>query len=250
LSEGRVGLGLAVPQQAARAFSSRVPREHFVYPETGKLLALLDEAACRSSISRGQAFDDFLHMAVCALSGGQMEDQYLAVVGRHSGGEKGSRGCDALAHMFGELVAQMEETRDNMKDVLGDLFQAAITHGEAGQFLTPEPVARLMAALAASEFVPEEGRRPTVCDPCCGSGRLLLAMAEKHRDWEFVAQDIDLRCVRMTALNLAFRNLYGFVIHGNTLALEQLLVYRTGFNGRDSFAKYRSPRARRSCSGK
>jgi hypothetical protein len=35
----------------------------------------------------------------------------------------------------------------------------------------------------------------------------------------------------MTALNLAFRNLYGFVIHGNSLALEQKLVYRTGFDG-------------------
>jgi hypothetical protein len=31
----------------------------------------------------------------------------------------------------------MEETR---LDILGDLFQGAITYGEAGQFLTPEAV--------------------------------------------------------------------------------------------------------------
>jgi type I restriction-modification system DNA methylase subunit len=101
----------------------------------------------------------------------------------------------------------MEHTRGEMRDVLGDLFQGAITYGENQQVLTPEPVARLMARLATGEFVLEEGRRPTVCDPCCGSGRMLLAVAELHGDWEFFGQDIDLRCVRMTALNLAFRNL-------------------------------------------
>jgi hypothetical protein len=207
-------------------------RESFTYPSTGKLLDLLDEAARRSGVSRGHAFEDFLHMSLCALSGGAMEDQYLAVVEKYATGEKGSRGCDSLAHMFGELVAQMEDTRGEMRDVLGDLFQGAITYGEAGQFLTPEPVARLMAKLTTGNHALEEGARPTVSDPCCGSGRLLLAVAEEHRDWEFVGQDIDLRCVRMTALNLAFRNRYGHVIHGNTLAMEQRLVYRTGFNGR------------------
>jgi hypothetical protein len=206
-------------------------RESFSYPATAKLLELLDDAARRSGVSRGQAFEDFLHMAVCALSGGQMEDQYLEVVKQHAAGEQGSRGCDMLAELFGTLVAQMEETRGEMKDVLGDLFQGAITYGEAGQFLTPEPVVRLMAKLTTSDFVPEEAKRPSVCDPCCGSGRMLLAVAEEHHDWEFVGQDIDLRCVRMTALNLAFRNLYGYVIHGNSLLPEKRLVYRTGFNG-------------------
>src|SRR5207249_1665656 len=69
-----------------------------------------------------------------------------------------------------------------------------------------------------------------VCDPACGSGRLLLAVAEIQRHWIFVGQDIDLRCVRMTAINLALRNLYGYVIWGNSLADEHRLVYRTGFN--------------------
>lgn len=207
-------------------------RESFAYPDTGKLLNLLDEAARRSGVSRGQAFEDFLQMGLCALSGGAMENEYLAVVSKHSAGKEGSRGCDSLAHMFGALVGQMEETRSEMKDVIGDLFQGAITYGEAGQFLTPEPVARLMAKLTTSDFGPADGKRSSVCDPCCGSGRMLMAVAEEHRDWEFVGQDVDLRCARMTALNLAFRNLYGYVIHGNSLALEQHLVYRTGFNGR------------------
>ena len=53
----------------------------------------------------------------------------------------------------------------------------------------------------------------------------------------FYGQDIDLRCVRMTALNLAFQNLYGFVVWGNSLTMEQRLAYRTGFDGRGFLAE-------------
>ena len=59
---------------------------------------------------------------------------------------------------------------------------------------------------------------------------MLLAVAEINPHWEFHGQDVDLRCVRLTALNLAFRNLYGYVTWGNSLGLEKKLVYRTGFD--------------------
>lgn len=212
-------------------------RESFFYPETGELLKTLDEAARRSAVSRGQAFEDFLQMGVCALSGGTMEDEYLQVVKKHSEGHTGKRGCDSLAHLFGQMIAAMEDTRGEMKDVLGDLFQGAITYGEAGQFLTPESITRLLARLSVEGVEPEPGHRPTICDPCCGSGRMLLGVAEQQRHWEFIGQDVDLRCVRMTAINLGLRNLYGYVIHGNSLGLEKKLVYRTGFNLRGVIRK-------------
>ncbi len=203
-------------------------KEHFFYSESAGLLKTLDEASDRSGVSRGQSFADFLHMAVCSLSGQRMEDQYLDVVNSHSRGEKGRRGCDLLARLFGQLVEAMEQTGG---DVLGDLFQGAITHGENGQFLTPETVCELMARMTmddGNETGEVECRR--VMDTCCGSGRLLLAAAKLQPNWRFIGQDIDLRCVRMTAINLALRNLYGYVIWGNTLADERRLVYRTGFD--------------------
>ena len=241
-------------------------KEQFLYNETKPVFELIEEASQRSGVSRGQAFEDFLHMSVCALSGGTMEDQYLAVVERHKHGKSGKRGCDSIARAFGTLVASMEQTQGEMIDILGDLFQGAITYGEAGQFLTPQPVCRMMARVTigeaevegeddasepemspvllneeagAEESVIEPSSEPkplprtpkrTVCDPACGSGRMLLAVAEIHPHWEFHGQDVDLRCVRLTALNLAFRNLYGYVIWGNSLALEKKLIYRTGFN--------------------
>ena len=167
-------------------------------------------------------------MSVCALSGGQMEEQYMATVKRHTEGKPGKRGCDSISHAFGTLVNVMEETR---QDILGDLFQGGITYGDAGQFLTPEPICQMMAAMTVGDVAEDEGSsRKNVCDPCCGSGRMLLAVADLKPHWEFVGQDVDLRCVRMTAINLALRNLYGYVIWGNSLGLEKRLVYRTGFN--------------------
>ncbi len=205
-----------------------MPKEQFLYPETRPVFDLLEETARRSGVSRAQAFEDFLHMSVCALSGGQMEEQYLATVKKHAKGKPGKRGCDSISHAFGALVNVMEETR---KDILGDLFQGGITYGEAGQFLSPEPICQMMASMTVGDVSEEEGSpRKSVCDPCCGSGRMLLAVADLKPHWEFVGQDVDLRCVRMTALNLALRNLYGYVVWGNSLGLEKRLVYRTGFN--------------------
>lgn len=184
---------------------------------------MLDTAASYSGRSRGQTFEDFLEIVVCTLSGGQMEEQYLKVVERYAAGQKGKRGIDILAQMFGELVNVMEETR---ADILGDLFMGAITFGERGQFFTPDSLCRMMAQM---QLTPEDhGKR--IFDPAAGSGRTLLAAAEISPNNEFYGQDIDLRCVRMTAINLGLRNLYGYAIWGNSLENEQLLVYRTGLN--------------------
>ena len=197
-------------------------KKHFLYGETHTLFQQLEELCQQSGVSRGQAFEDLLTASVCALAGGSMEEEYLSVAKRYSEGTPGCRGIDRMAAMFGCLIEAMEETRH---DILGDFFQGAITYGEAGQFLTPETVCDLMARMAGP------GGR-FVRDPCCGTGRMLLAAAEVDRRREFIGQDIDLRCVRITAINLALRNLYGYVLWGDTLRGECKRVYRTGFHGR------------------
>src|SRR5712691_11433455 len=131
-------------------------KEQFFHPESANLLKTLDEAARRSGVSRGQAWEDFLHMAVCAMSGGRMEDQYMAVVKKHSKGKRGKRGCDSLAELYGRAIDAMEETRGEMKDILGDLYQGAITYGEAGQFFSPSPLARLMAKMTIGDVAEDD----------------------------------------------------------------------------------------------
>ena len=54
--------------------------------------------------------------------------------------------------------------------------------------------------------IPRTPKR-TVCD----SGRMLLAVIEINPHWEFHGTDIELRSVRFTALNLAYRSLSGIL---------------------------------------
>ena len=202
-------------------------KEQFAHRETEQLLTMLDAVAAKTG-SRGQVFEHWLTMVVCALAGGTMEEEYLAMVAKHAAGEKGKRPVDQLSKMFGTLVEIMEETR---ADILGDLFQGAINYGERGQFFTPENLCSLMGQLAGGEH---DAAATRVVDPCCGSGRMLLAAANVNRNRQFIGQDADSRCVRITAINLGLRNLYGYTIWGNSLTNERKLVYATGFNGRGS----------------
>jgi hypothetical protein len=200
----------------------------FLLPESKRVWQHLETAASRSHHDPRRAFEDFLGMTVCALSGGQMEEEYVSIVQQYGGGENGRRAIDAFPAALGDLIVAMERTR---KDILGDIFQGAISHGHNGQYFTPDPVCEAMARLSM-----EQGA-DRVIDPCCGSGRLLLAAADVNPHAEFYGQDIDLRCVQMTAVNLALRNLYGQVIHGDSLSNERRLIYQTGFNGKGIIAE-------------
>ncbi|MBX3440197.1 MAG: hypothetical protein KF861_22095, partial [Planctomycetaceae bacterium] len=120
-------------------------RETFLLPETQSLFQQLEEVSQRSGVSRGQAFEDFLHVSVCALGHPLMEGDYLRTIAKHTAGPHGKRGVDTLAAMFGNLVMIVEKTRS---DVLGDLFQGSITYGERGQYMTPEPICQMMARMS------------------------------------------------------------------------------------------------------
>jgi type I restriction-modification system DNA methylase subunit len=184
----------------------------------------------RSHHNTRRVFEDFLTMAVCSLAGGTMEAEYLEAAQRYSEGEKGRRAIDEIPRAYAELIEAMETTR---KDILGDIFMGGVTFGESGQFYTPECICTMMAQM---QFEAEAtGKR--VMDACCGSGRMLLAVADINPRNEFYGVDIDLRCVRMTAINLALRNLYGWVICGDALRNEQRRIFRTGFNGRGFIAE-------------
>lgn len=164
-----------------------------------------------------QLFSDFLILSRCALAGGTMEREYLETMRKY-----GKHEALVFPRAFGELVIAMERER---KDVLGDYYTGAITHGEHGQFYTPENICEMMARIVE----PRTGS--TVSDPCCGSGRMLLASAEVNRRCTFHGQDIDFRCVEMCTLNLALCGLSGFIVWGDSLAKEVRRVFRTGASG-------------------
>lgn len=201
-------------------------KEQFQIAASRGIVRLFDQASGQTGLSRGQVFEDFLTFARCSLAGGTMEEEYLATVAKgYAEGKKGRRGIDTIVKGFSELVNAMEETG---QDVLGDIFTGAITYGERGQFFTPDAVCDLMGAMS----VPEERTEvpQSICDPACGSGRMLLSVAKRQPHWEFTGQDVDHRAAQMCAINLGLNGLYGWAVWQNSLTLETFRVYRIGFN--------------------
>lgn len=190
-------------------------KTEFLIPESKQVWKLIESATDKSHHQYSTTFSDFLTMCVCALSVGRMEKQYLQTIKPYVTKHKqGSRAVDDLAHAFGELVQAMETTES---DILGDMFQGAITYGEHGQFFTPEPVTDLMASLTLPDNLPEN---PTIHDPACGSGRTLLSASKHIGRCRLYGTDVDIRCVHMTAINLMLNGRTGYVVHGNTLSME------------------------------
>lgn len=186
-------------------------------------------------ISRPETFSDFL--AYCALNLSVHTDPVHAK----------------------DRLAGLKQLKNNYKDNewqgfyqgLAALCEAAAHNTNKGQFsdffawpyteigarnkalkqdFTPDGLARLMAAITLSQdtVLPEEGFF-TMSDHACGSGTLLLAAADHFASLGFnpskhlvvQAVDMDVRCVHMTYLNLAFHGIPAVVIRGDTLTLEE-----------------------------
>ena len=72
-----------------------VRNEQFFYEGSREITALIDKAARRAGLSRGQSFEDFLTCVRCALAAGQMEEEYLRTVEKgYQTGSQGRRGID------------------------------------------------------------------------------------------------------------------------------------------------------------
>ena len=176
-------------------------------------------------------FDDFLTICICCFSinpqtgNSFYEDEYLRIIEPYK-----KRGT--LKHfpdLLAELIIYMEENVDNSQgnDLLGDFFQQEITHGRNGQFFTPFHICTMMAQINLGE----ENRSMNVLDPCCGSGRMLMACG-KHATIKqnYYAIDIDPLCVKMTALNLFLNGLRGEVVCADALMPDDFRFgYRISF---------------------
>ena len=158
-------------------------------------------------------FEDFLTMSLCAVTQHPLkgkshyEDLYMQTIEPYK--------THDLRHQFpkafASLVAEMEDRKGSTQgnDVLGEYYEQSFSQGKLGQFFTPWPVCQFMARCTVTPQ--EESERPLrVIDPCCGSGRLLLAGSEVlGPGHEFYGIDLDHTCVKMAALNLFFNGAFG-----------------------------------------
>ena len=137
----------------------------------------------------------------------------------------------SYARMLALLFLTVREYRDDPCDILGGIYHELNLNNEwNGQHFTPDNVCRLMAqiTLSSDELSVKDGPI-TINEPTCGSGTMVIgaiwAMQQQDFDYRrntfFVAQDIDIRCVWMTYIQLSLYEIPAMVIHGNTLTMEE-----------------------------
>lgn len=133
--------------------------------------------------------------------------------------------------MMCDYLRVMREQMDHHEwfDAWGDLFMELTPKGGArGQFFTPVEICNLMAeSQVNTSHEPDKvcgafGKRVLVGDPAAGSSRNLLAVharfvRDNKRIPYLVAEDIDLMCCKMSAVNMMVHGCFGEVICHNTL---------------------------------
>lgn len=184
-----------------------------------RITRALEEGAAGAGCTRWDAFRALLCAAEERAFGEASESMARAALNV----PRGRREIERLAEEACEYV------RAERRDVLGEVFmRLGAATSDWGQFFTGEDEAAGAAALALSlsAEAPTPEAPLTVCDPSCGSGRMLLAAARAlPRSWvegglcRFYGVDSDPLCVTMTRINLALAGVPCEVERGDALAL-------------------------------
>lgn len=191
-----------------------------------KLSKHIEEISCKTGKDRFEIFADFLEYIIFVMGVKPDNWPYDKEISR------------LFYAAFTDLCLyyEKETTVSGWCDPLGGCFEELRAPGDKsnkGQFFTPHELCDQMAMLTYKPATDERkvlcgafGRRQLINDSACGSGRTLLSYAAQCADHKtkmkdmpyFVGEDIDRRCVKMTAINLAFHGLFGEVVCHDALS--------------------------------
>ena len=166
------------------------------------------------------------------------EERYLQIIRSYKPDQQ-----KKLAEIFAKvyaLLASVVYDDGKFNDNLGEIFMRCnLGNKNAGQFFTPYHLSEFMARIIIDETLVKEKIAAddilTVSDPCCGGGGMLIAALEVlkclgvnyARNCFMEANDVDIRCVHMTYLQLALAGVPAIVRHQNTLTRECWSVWYT-----------------------
>jgi|GEM_PF-1440219 len=180
--------------------------------------SLFEELAIRHN--HYNAFDNFLDICINGFCFNYDKDLMERIRKTYSIEER---------QMFSEMVQlwiliMNKRVPDNnsFHDFFGNYYEEKAMSKQQGfaQYFTPEPICHLVVSLVnvseSSTYVHE---------PACGSGRFNLAMHANNHKLIHHANDLDMTCAKMTALN--------FLIHGvkGVVTCEDALILKKSFKG-------------------
>ena len=141
-----------------------------------------------------------------------------------TGKEMAQRLTDLIA-IFEDPRLDFSKNRADGDDILGDAYEYLMRHfatdsGKSkGQFYTPAEVSRVIAQILGIRAA-KTSATTTVYDPTCGSGSLLLKVADEARtEVTLYGQEKDAATSALARMNMILHNNAGAsIVQGNTLS--------------------------------
>lgn len=198
------------------------------------------EAYAPITVPSGSSFKDMVALKGKADIGDQINKKIIAPLATEnklsdmpdfndanklgSGKEMVDRLTNLIA-IFEDKALDFSKNRADGDDILGDAYEYLMRHfatesGKSkGQFYTPSEVSRVMAQILGIREA-ETSSATTVYDPTCGSGSLLLKVADEARtSVSIYGQEKDSATAGLARMNMILHdNPTAEVVQGNTLA--------------------------------
>lgn len=129
---------------------------------------------------------------------------------------------EGFRNAYKEALQCFGDNAEGYHDPLGDIFMGRISHGDHGQFFTPESISLLMSEILMDDKI-HDGM--SINDPACGTGRTLLMALKhlresKHVEPKLYANDLSMTCAKMTLLNFCINSVDGAVTCGDALRMD------------------------------
>ena len=184
-------------------------------------------------------FKDFLTLCTCSLAqtiyrSDELEQKYLQTIKQYT-----KEQAEEFSKLLAFLVMALEE---KYQDFLGEVFMRLnLGNSAIGQYETPYTVSKFMAEINFSELEISQkianNHLITLSEPCCGSGGMIIALAETMKEHNFNYQkylyveaiDIDEMSFMMAYIQLTLLGIPAKVIQGDTLTLKFQQVLYTPF---------------------
>ncbi len=212
----------------------------YAVPTVKEIVKLIDDAAVFHDKDR--FLSDLFYCGALAISNladltqyDEREEQYKQIMKNYSEKER-----KTMAEIFGKIFGLLSSVVYDdgvFSDYLGEIFMNCnMGNKNTGQFFTPYHVSKMCAKIAIGTPNKADGKILTLCEPCCGSGGMVLAAMDVLKndfginyamDCFVDCSDIDLRCVHMAYLQLSLAGVPAIVKHQDALSGKIWSVWKT-----------------------
>lgn len=178
------------------------------------LEAAIEKMHIGGSVQFVECFHNFLDLALSYFCN-NMNERQMALRKRVEENEDFRKAYQEALEAYGDCA-------EDYRDPMGDMFMEKISHGQHGQFFTPESICTLSAEILGVGDA-EDGQ--TINDPTSGSGRMLLKALQIAREVhgkepKLYANDLSMTCAKMCLLNFLVNSVDGEVTCGDALRLD------------------------------